>query len=85
MERDHRDKPRRYAESVVAPDDHVAVAGTVRETDDGLVLGEDVHIAVGSLSTAATRYRNRAAMYGVAGTVGVLVGLRALALVFGVA
>lgn len=84
VERDHRDKPRRYEESVVGPGDHVAVAGTARPTDDGLVLGGDVHVAVGSLSTAASRYRNRAAIYGVAGVAGVVVGLRALALVLGV-
>lgn len=84
VEHDHRDKPRRYEESIVDPGDLVAIAGTARQTEDGLVVGEDTHIAVGSLSTAATRYRNRAAMYGVAGVIGVAVGLRALAGVLGV-
>ncbi|WP_254279240.1 hypothetical protein [Haloarcula marina] len=78
VERDHRDKSRRYEESVAAPGDLVAVAGTARRTDDGLTVDAG-HVAVGSLSTAATRYRNRAVMYGLAGLVGVAVGVRALA------
>lgn len=84
VERDHRDKPRRYDESVVGPGDYVAIAGTARETADGVVLDEDVHVATGTLETVASRYRNRAAMYGLAGVVGVIVGVRWLAAVLGV-
>lgn len=84
-ERTHGDKSRTYEESIVAPGDQVAIAGTARTTDDGLVVGGgDTHVAIGSLSTVATRYRNRAAMYGIAGLLGVVVGVRWLATLYGV-
>lgn len=84
VERTHRDKRRRYEESIVVPGDHVAIAGMARETGDGIVLADDVHVAAGTLETVASRYRNRATLYGVAGLGGVAVGLWALAAVLGV-
>lgn len=84
VERNHADKSRTYEESIVAPGDHVAIAGTAT-TDDGLVIGgESTHVAIGSLGNVATRYRNQAAMYGLGGLVGVGVGVRWLAALYGV-
>lgn len=85
VERMHRDKRRRYTETLLAPGDHAAVTGTAIRSDGTLVVdGDDTHIAVGSLATAATRYRNRAVLYGCAGLVGVAVGLWGLAGLFSI-
>jgi len=85
VERMHRDKPRRYTETLLAPGDRAAVAGVAGRSDGGLVVaGDDTHVAVGSLATAAKRYRNRAVLYGFGGLVGVAVGLWGLAGLFGV-
>ncbi|MDS0259427.1 E3 ubiquitin ligase family protein [Haloarcula sp. S1CR25-12] len=84
VERTHGDRQRRYEESVLTPDDHVAVAGTARETSDGLTVAGDSYVAVGTLSTAATRYRNSAAVYGVVGLVDIAVSVRLLAGLYGV-
>ncbi|MDQ2071164.1 hypothetical protein ACODNH_12865 [Haloarcula sp. NS06] len=85
VERTHDDKPRTYEESIVAPGDRVAIAGTASETADGLLVsGPDAHVAIGSLSTVATRYRNKALLYGLAGVVGVGVAVDWLAALYGV-
>lgn len=85
VERDQSDRERCYEESIAAPGDHVAVAGAAQRTDDALVVGgEDAHVAVGTLSTVASRYRTKAAMYGVAGLAGTIVGLDLLSGLYGV-
>ncbi len=85
VERTHGDKPRTYEESIAVPGDTVAVAGHAVEGNDGLVVsGPDTHVAIGSLATAARRYRTRAAVYGLAGVVGVAVAVDWLAALYGV-
>lgn len=85
VERSHGDKPRRYEETIAAPGDRVAVAGTAQQTADGLVIsGEETHIAVGTLSTVPERYRNKAAMYGLGGLIAVGTALQWLGSLFGV-
>ncbi|WP_424002716.1 GIDE domain-containing protein [Haloarcula salina] len=85
VERMHGDKQRRYTETLLAPGDHAAVTGTATRSEEALVVaGDHTHVAVGSLATAATRYRNRALLYACGGLVGVAVGLWGLTGLFGV-
>lgn len=85
VERTHSDKRRRYEESIGTPGDHVAIAGTAAHTDEGLtVVGPDAHVAIGSLSTVANRYRNKAATYGLGGLLGTLIAVDWLAALYGV-
>lgn len=86
VERNHRDKPREYTETVLTVGDHVAVAGTATTDADGepIVAGVDAHVAVGTLSTVADRYRRRAVLYALGGVLGIAVGLWGLAGTFGV-
>jgi len=84
VERQHADKAREYTESVIAPGDTVAVSGTARAGDTTPVVEGDASVTVGTLATAATRYRRRALLYTAGGLVGVCVGLWGLAGTFGV-
>jgi len=85
VERTHDDKARTYEESIAAPGDPVALAGTATRKDRGLVVGgPDAHVAVGSLATVSNRYRTSAAAYVTAGLVGVAIGLWLQSTYFGV-